>query len=86
MHKTTKADPGITRQPFGKLPDGTAIHLFTLTNANGLVAKIMTYGAIVTELHTPDRDGRMGDITLGFDTLSGYVKGHPYFGCIAGRV
>lgn len=86
MHTSTKADPGITRQPFGKLPDGTSIHLFTLTNSNGLVAKIMTYGAIVTELHTPDRDGRMGDITLGFDTLSGYVKGHPYFGCIAGRV
>jgi aldose 1-epimerase len=46
----------------------------------------MTYGAIITEIHTPDRNGKSADIVLGFDNLDQYVKGHPYFGAIAGRV
>lgn len=66
--------------------DGKPVRSFTLTNANGLVAKVTNYGAILTELHVPDRQGRKADIVLGFDTLEGYLAGHPYFGCIAGRV
>src|SRR5262249_40445227 len=54
--------------------------------ANGLVAKVMTYGGIITELHTPDRDGKLDNICLGFDSLQGYLAGHPFFGAIAGRV
>ena len=71
---------------FGKLDDGTVVELYTLTNAHGLTAKIMTYGAILTELHVPDKDGKEGDVVLGFDNLAQYVKGHPYFGSTVGRV
>ena len=71
---------------FGELPDGTAVDLYTLTNANGLFAKVTTYGAIITELHVPDRQGMLGDIVLGFDNLAQYLKGHPFFGCTVGRV
>jgi aldose 1-epimerase len=78
--------PKVEASSFGKLPDGTPVQLFTLTNATGLVAKVADYGTIITELHVPDRSGRNGDIVLGFDTLEKYLKGHPYFGCTVGRV
>ena len=71
---------------FGKLPDGAAASLYTLTNVNGLVAKITDYGTIITELHVPDRQGKNGDVVLGFDNLAQYLKGHPCFGCTVGRV
>lgn len=71
---------------FGKLPDGRTATLFTLTNAKGMVAKVTNYGTIITELHVPDRTGAPGDVVLGFDNLEQYLKGHPYFGCIVGRV
>ena len=80
-----RSAPAITVAPFGKVDD-TPVQLYTLTNKNGLVAKITNYGAIVTELHVPDRNGALADIVLGFDSLDGYVKGHPYFGAIVGRV
>ncbi len=70
---------------FGKLPDGTPVELYTLTNGK-ITAKVMTYGAILTELIVPDRDGKAGDVVLGFDTLEGYLAGHPYFGATVGRV
>ena len=60
--------------------------LYTLTNANGLVAKVTNYGTIITELHVPDRRGKPGDVVLGFDNLAQYLKGHPCFGCTIGRV
>jgi aldose 1-epimerase len=75
----------IARSPYGTLPDGTAVELFTLTNAAGMVCKVITYGATITELHVPDRGGRMGDIVLGFDNLGQYLKESPYFGCVVGR-
>ncbi len=81
-----KAKPSVKRTSFGKTPDGRQVYLYTLTNRNGLVAKITTYGATLTEMHVPDRNGRLGDIVLGFPTLSGYLKGHPYFGSTVGRV
>lgn len=77
---------GIQKSDFGRLPDGSGVDLYTLTNANGLVAKVSNYGTIITELHVPDRDGKLGDIVLGFDNLAQYLKGHPYFGCTVGRV
>jgi aldose 1-epimerase len=70
---------------FGRLPDGSQVQLVTLQNKNGMVAKVTTYGAILTELHTPDRNGKIQDIVLGFDNLEQYLKGHPFFGAIAGR-
>jgi len=75
----------IDKSPFGTLPDGTPVELYTLKNAHGLTMKVMTYGALITELHTPDRSGQLGDIVLGFDNLDAYLKGHPYFGAVIGR-
>ena len=75
----------ITKTAFGSVPDGTAVELYTLTNAKGSVCKIMTYGAVVTELHVPDRAGKLGDVVLGFDNLPQYLKESPCFGAIVGR-
>jgi len=79
------ARASVVKTAFGKTPDGRQVSLFTLTNANGMVAKITDYGAILTELHTPDRNGKMGDVVLGFDNLDSYLKGHPFFGATVGR-
>ena len=76
----------VVRSPFGRLPSGQAVSLFSLTNAKGCVAKVTNYGTILTELHMPDRKGRLGDVVLGFDSLAPYLKRHPYFGCTTGRV
>ena len=76
----------VQKSNFGKLADGTAIDLYTLTNAHGVVCKVITYGGIVTELHVPDRDGKMADVVLGCPDLKTYEAGHPFFGAIAGRV
>lgn len=75
----------ISRAPFGTLPDGRAVDVFTLTNAHGIEVRAMTYGAIITAVYTPDRQGRRDDIVLGFDSLAGYLAGSPYFGAIVGR-
>lgn len=75
----------VQKTAFGRIPGGV-VSLFTLTNANGVVAKITNYGTIITELHVPDREGEMGDVVLGFDNLAQYLKGHPYFGATCGRV
>jgi aldose 1-epimerase len=71
---------------FGALADGTPVNLYTLTNAHGLTAKVTNYGTIITELHVPDRQGKPGDVVLGFDNLAQYLTGHPCFGCTCGRV
>lgn len=70
---------------YGKLVDGREVDLYTCTNANGLVVKMITYGAIVTSVEVPDRDGKLANITLGFDSLEGYLPRHPYFGATVGR-
>jgi aldose 1-epimerase len=73
------------REPFGMAPDGEAVELITLANAHGMEMRVMTYGAIVVSLKTPDRTGTPGDVVLGFDSLAGYVKSSPYFGAVVGR-
>src|SRR6516225_9403369 len=77
---------GVEKSAFGQTADGRPVDLYVLTNAHGLKAKVITYGGIITELHTPDRNGKSGDVVLGFDSLKGYLAGHPYFGAIVGRV
>lgn len=76
----------LERTPFGSLADGTPVSLFTFRNAKGTVLKVTNYGLIITELHTPDRNGKPGNVVLGFDNLPRYLAGHPFFGAIAGRV
>jgi aldose 1-epimerase len=81
-----KVQAGIEKMPFGKTADGTPVDLFILTNSQGMKVHLITLGGIITELHVPDRDGKLGDVVLGFDNLEDYLKGHPFFGAIVGRV
>jgi len=74
------------RLPYGKLPDGRTVEVCTLTGADGALVRILTYGATVAVWHAPDREGRLVDVVLGFDSLKDYLRPHPYFGAIAGRV
>lgn len=71
--------------PFGTLPDGSAVALFTLTNKNGVEVRAMSYGAIIQAIRTPDRTGQIDDIVLGYDTAAEYVEKPSYFGAIVGR-
>ncbi len=81
-----KKMPGITHSDFGMTRDGKPVVLYTLTNENGLVAKIMTRGATLTELHVPDGIGRFGDVVLGFNNIHDYEERSPFFGATTGRV
>lgn len=86
VHGQGGAVPGpVTVEDWGKTPDGEAVHLYTLTNAHGLRARVATWGATLISLETPDRDGHLADIVLGFDSLEGYLAGSPYFGSTVGR-
>jgi aldose 1-epimerase len=80
-----KKAKAISEAPYGVV-EGKEVKLYTLTNKNGLVAKITNYGGIITELHVPDKAGKNGDIVLGYDKLDDYVKATPYFGAVIGRV
>jgi len=75
----------IKDETFKRTIDGKQVELYTLTNSNDLRVRITNYGAILVSLEVPDRKGNLADITLGFDTLDGYLKGHPYFGATVGR-
>jgi aldose 1-epimerase len=74
----------ITKTPFGATKEGKTADLFTLRH-NGVEVRITNYGGIVTHWLTPDRRGQVGDVVLGYDTLDGYLKATPYFGCLVGR-
>jgi len=74
---------------FGKMPDGATVKLFTMRNANGMVARVMTYGATLTELQVPDRRGALTNVVLGADNLDSYLKGFPaasVIGRVANRI
>jgi aldose 1-epimerase len=79
------APPAIQKAAFGKHEDKD-VELYTLTNKNGLVLKATTYGATLTELFVPDRQGKLADVVLGFDNLKAYETGSAYFGATVGRV
>ena len=87
------ASPGITATlttaPFGTTADGKPVSLTTMTNSHGVVVKFMSYGGIITEISTPDRNGRAANIVLGFATLHEYetksAEGGLYFGALIGR-
>ena len=75
----------VVKEGFGVMPDGTAVDLYTLTNANGLKAGLITYGATLVFLEVPDGNGVLSDIVLGHDDLEGYLTASPYFGSTVGR-
>ena len=77
--------PTVSESEFGTMPDGEKIARFTLTNGSGVEVKIITYGGIITSIRTPDRNGELGNIVLGFDELQPYLDGTPYFGALIGR-
>jgi aldose 1-epimerase len=76
----------VSMRAFGQTKAGEPVLLYTLTNANGLTADITNYGGIMTRLFVPDRDGKLGDILLGYNTVDAYIAKTPYFGGLIGRV
>ncbi|SHF63130.1 aldose 1-epimerase [Fodinibius roseus] len=81
----TKTPDRITERPFGSLEDGRQVHLYTLANAHGMEVDITNYGGIVTAIRTPDNEGTIENVALGFDSLDNYLSGHPNFGALIGR-
>jgi aldose 1-epimerase len=75
----------IQEKDFGHTYEGWPVHQFILTNPSGASVRIIDYGAIVTNLFVPDKNGKMGDVVLGFDDVKRYEEIGPYMGCIAGR-
>ncbi len=81
----------ISKTLFGRLTDGQAVYLYTLQNDNGMEINIMNYGATITSIVAPDRNGHLDNVVCGFGKLEdylneAYLSGYPYFGCIVGRV
>jgi aldose 1-epimerase len=86
---TAEAKTKVTSQPFGKLPAGTPVEIYTLSDG-AYEARIATYGGIVVSLKAPDRNGKSADVVLGFDDVDGYVanfngSSDAYFGAVIGR-
>ena len=81
---TSSASAMQTGEPFGVLPNGDSVSVFTLRNGN-VSMRVMDYGGTVLSLETPDARGTRGDIVLGHDNLDGYLKSSPYFGALIGR-
>ena len=75
----------VHKESFGQTPDGMQVDLYTLANAKGLRARIISYGAILVSLEVPDRDGNVADITLGYNSLDDYLKRGGLFGAVVGR-
>jgi aldose 1-epimerase len=80
-----RGEMSVKTETFGQTPDGKQIDLYTLTNSNGLKARITNYGAILVSLDVPARNGDLADIILGYDTLAGYVADTAYMGATVGR-
>lgn len=74
-----------SRAPAGTLADGTAVEVISLTNKQGISARILTYGATLQSLSMPDKHGKTADVLLGYDDLKDYVDHPNYFGVTVGR-
>lgn len=80
------ADAGtIEKRDFGKLPDGTPVFEYTLTNAKSMSVGVLNYGGIISSINVPDRDGNVDNVVLGFRKIDDYATKNPYFGTITGR-
>jgi aldose 1-epimerase len=75
----------IDEQHFGELPDGRAVTLYTLVSDNGMEVSVINYGGAITSIKVPDRNGKLGDVVLGYDTLREYVENPRYLGALIGR-
>lgn len=81
----TKGKAHVTKKSFGTTSSGAPVEIYTLENANGMQAAIMTYGGTVVRLTAPDRNGKFEDIVLGCDDVAGYQKQTAFFGALIGR-
>src|SRR6202030_2926257 len=77
--------PGVKTSVFGKTKDGREAHLYTLSNKSGMQVSISDFGGTVVSIKVPDRNGKIGDVVLGYDTLDGYQEGTASFGATVGR-
>ena len=85
MTMTSVVSAQVTKQSFGKTPDGKNVDIYTLKDG-AIEAQIITYGGIIQSLKVPDKNGKAADVVLGFDTLDEYVKGNKgFFGALIGR-
>ena len=75
----------VTQAPFGILPDGQQVTVFTLTNRRGVQVKVLDFGAIISEIHVPDRDGNFADVVLGFERIEPYLANSAFLGAVIGR-
>ncbi|HEX4535488.1 MAG TPA: aldose epimerase family protein [Candidatus Acidoferrum sp.] len=82
---TESPTPGVKTSVFGKTKDGREAHLYTLSNKSGMQVIISDFGGTVVSIKVPDRNGKIGDVVLGYDTLSGYQEGTASFGATVGR-
>lgn len=82
---TNRTKARIAKEKFGKTEDGRQAYLYTLTNDSDFKVQITNYGGRVTNIRTPDKDGKMGSVVLGFDSLKQYTSPKTYFGAIIGR-
>lgn len=83
--KPAEVQKMIEKKNYAKLVDGSQVYEFTLKNKNGMQANIITYGATVVSLTSPDKNSKYEDIVLGYDNIDGYIKDKSYFGTIVGR-
>ena len=79
------AKASVSHAPFGALPDGSPVERYTLANASGMEVELIDFGGIITAIKVPDRQGRLADVVLGFDSLNDYVKNEPHLGSFVGR-
>ncbi len=75
----------ITKKPFGKV-NGQEVTLYTMTNKSGASASVTNYGGILVSINVPDKDGVLGDVLLGYDSVEGYIPTNGYMGALIGRV
>ena len=75
----------VSKAPFGETLEGKKVDIYTFHNTNGVEARICNYGGLLVSFKCPDRDGKIGDVVLGYDDLNGYLTNSPYFGAMIGR-
>ena len=75
----------IEKDSYGITQEGQEVDRYTLSNAAGMQVEIITYGGIITSMKVPNAAGGLNDVVLGYDSLSDYEKGSPYFGALIGR-
>src|ERR1700733_12634859 len=85
LYPTAEAKSKMQKQAFGKIQDGQSVDLYTLSNKYGMTVAISNFGGTLVSLNVPDRDGKIGDVILGYDNPADYENGKAYFGGPIGR-